>query len=668
MILIVSYSGAFGGAERLLVDIAPALGANRILACPEGPLAVAARAAGLTVLALPARSLRARGSGGEAVLAAAKLTAHSREIRGLVENLDPGLLLAWGMRSAIAAALGPALRCPVAFQHNDIPATRGIAALVRAAARRAAVVVTPSRAVADNLDPSGKLGERVVVVHPGIDLGRFDANAPAPTRPTVLVLGAVTAWKRPDLALEACALARERVPDLSLRLVGAPLADDSAALTDQLASRARAADLAGAVEMPGSVPDSAPELAGATLLLHCAEREPFGLAVAEALAAGRPAVVPASGGPPEIVDHTCGLLYPPGDAVAAAEAIVRLAEDPHLAAQLGAAGRERARREFDLERARGHHAAALAPLLARRRARIHERPACSLLTVTHNSARDLEALLDSASRHLPGARVIVVDCGSEDQSVAVAQRPATTTIALSENVGFGRACNRGLREVSTPVTILVNPDVELLDDSLLTLVDEARRRDRLLAPLVIWPDGSLQQTVHPAPTSPADLVRSLVPPAAVPGRLRTALAPWRSPGPRRVGWAVGCAIVARTETLARLGPFDERIFLYGEDLDLSLRAAETGVETWFWPSGRVLHRGAQSSRAAFGGEPFERLAAARHEVVARRLGRTRALLDDGAQAVTFASRLLIKRALHRAADREREQLRALASIRRRAQP
>ena len=185
---------------------------------------------------------------------------------------------------------------------------------------------------------------------------------------------------------------------------------------------------------------------------------------------------------------------------------------------------------------------------------------------------------------------------------------------------------------------------------------------------MIWPDGSLQQTVHPAPTSPADLVRSLVPPAAVPGRLRTALAPWRSPGPRRVGWAVGCAIVARTETLARLGPFDERIFLYGEDLDLSLRAAETGVETWFWPSGRVLHRGAQSSRAAFGGEPFERLAAARHEVVARRLGRTRALLDDGAQAVTFASRLLIKRVLHRAADREREQLRALASIRRRAQP
>ncbi|MDQ6820535.1 MAG: glycosyltransferase [Actinomycetota bacterium] len=666
MILIVSYSGAFGGAERLLIDIAPVLGGNRILACPEGPLAVAARDTGLTVLSLPARSLRARGSGREAVLAAAKLAAHGREIRGLVERLDPELLLAWGMRSAIAATLGPPLRCPVAFQHNDLPATPAIAALVRATAARAALVVAPSRAVANDLDPAGKLGERVAVVHPGIDLGRFDASAPAPRPPKVLVLGALTAWKRPDLALEACALARERVPDLSLRLVGAPLPDDSAALTVELASRARAADLAGAVEMPGSVPDSAPELADATCLLHCAEREPFGLAVAEALAAGRPVVVPASGGPPEIVDHTCGLLYPPGDAVAAADAIVRLAEDPQLAAQLGAAGRERARREFDLEHARGDYAAALAPLLARRRARIHERPACSLLTVTHNSARDLEALLDSASRHLPGVRVIVVDCASDDESVAVAQRLATRTIVLSENVGFGRACNRGLPEVSTPVTILVNPDVELLDDSLLTLVDEARRRDRLLAPLVIWPDGSRQQTVHPAPTSAADLLRSILPPAALPGRFGRALAPWRSPAPRQVGWAVGCAIVARTETLARLGPFDERIFLYGEDLDLGLRAAEIGVETWFWPTGRVLHRGAHASTAAFGGEPFNRLAAARREVVARRLGKSRALLDDAAQAVTFASRLLIKRALCRAADREREQLRALAGARRRA--
>jgi GT2 family glycosyltransferase len=125
---------------------------------------------------------------------------------------------------------------------------------------------------------------------------------------------------------------------------------------------------------------------------------------------------------------------------------------------------------------------------------------------------------------------------------------------------------------------------------------------------------------------------------------------------------VACALVARTATLRRLGPFDERIFLYGEDLDLGLRAAASGVETWFWPRARVLHHRAHSSARAFGGEPFELLARGRHEVVARRMGAGRGRLDDAAQTVTFASRAALKRALGRDAVRERRQLDALARV------
>jgi N-acetylglucosaminyl-diphospho-decaprenol L-rhamnosyltransferase len=131
-----------------------------------------------------------------------------------------------------------------------------------------------------------------------------------------------------------------------------------------------------------------------------------------------------------------------------------------------------------------------------------------------------------------------------------------------------------------------------------------------------------------------------------------------------VGWAVGCALVARTETLRRLGPFDERIFLYGEDLELGLRAAEAAVQTWFWPAARVLHHRAHASAAVFGGEPFELLASARDEVVSQRLGARRAKIDRGAQALTFASRLFLKRALGRPAGRERRQLEALRRARR----
>jgi GT2 family glycosyltransferase len=273
-------------------------------------------------------------------------------------------------------------------------------------------------------------------------------------------------------------------------------------------------------------------------------------------------------------------------------------------------------------------------------------------------------------RHLPGVAVVVVDCASDDESISVARsREFVTAVELSENVGFGAACNRAMSEVRAPVTVLLNPDIELLDDSLRALAGEALRRDRpqrVLAPLVLLPDGSRQDSVHPLPGSAADLIHAVSPPAVAPGRLGIALAPWRSVEPRRVGWAVGCALVARTETLRRLGPFDERIFLYGEDLDLGLRAAAGGVETWFWPASRVLHHRAHSTERAFGGEPFELLARTRHDVVARQLGARRAALDDAVQAATFASRTVLKRILGRRGERERRQLSALLRVRRRS--
>jgi N-acetylglucosaminyl-diphospho-decaprenol L-rhamnosyltransferase len=292
--------------------------------------------------------------------------------------------------------------------------------------------------------------------------------------------------------------------------------------------------------------------------------------------------------------------------------------------------------------------------------------AFALVTVTHNSAVAVEALLRSVARHLPGVRVVVVDNVSGDDTVAVAAGFAQAVVVpLPENVGFGRANNRGLAEVSEPVAVLVNPDVELLDDSLRALAAEAAAgSERLLAPLVLYPDGSRQDTVHPMPASGADALRALVPPAVVTGRPGVWLEPWRSRSPRRVGWAVGCAIGARADVLRRLGPFDESIFLYGEDMELGLRAAAHGVPTWFWPAARVCHHRAHASTVAFGGEPFARLAAARHEVVRRRLGPRRAALDDALQGLTFASRIAVKAALRRPASRERAQLRALRDARR----
>ena len=261
----------------------------------------------------------------------------------------------------------------------------------------------------------------------------------------------------------------------------------------------------------------------------------------------------------------------------------------------------------------------------------------ALLTVTHDSRPELGALLRSVDEHLPGAAVIVVDSGSTDGSAAAARDwpGGARVVELGENVGFGRANNAGLAHVTEPVTVLANPDVELLDGSLRALAAEvAAGPDRLLAPAVLLPDGSLQDSVQLDPRSPLRLAQAFLPGRVLPA----AVQPWKASAPRRVGWAVGCCVAARTETLRALGPFDEATFLYGEDMELGLRAAERGIETWFWPHARVLHRRAHSTGRAFGGEPHDLLARRRFEVVERTRGRRAALLDAAVLAATHATR------------------------------
>ena len=436
-----------------------------------------------------------------------RLAAHRRELRNLLDSLRPDIVVLCGMRSVIAGlALGRPGRGPaVVFQHSDLLPGPVIGRLVRRAARRSDLVLALSRAVADDLDPEDVLGERLQVVQPGIEVERFDAGARPAEPPEVLVLGAIAPSKRPDLALEAFALARRAHPGLRLRLAGQPLTDSDRQLAEALHARAAQPDLAGSVELLGGVVDPARELERAACLLHLAPREAFGMAVLEALAAGRPAVVPDSGGPAEIVDESCGILYPPGDVGAAADALVRLASEPGLAARMGAAGRERAREHFRLQSSRRRWAAAVervrpvsgaAPRASRGPAaesssepEAESSRELEVVTVTHNSAAVLGELLASVERHLPGTPVIVVDSGSSDDTLGVARRSGSArVVALERNVGFGTASNIGVREASAPVVALLNPDVELLDASLQELVEELSRDgapDRLLAPLAL---------------------------------------------------------------------------------------------------------------------------------------------------------------------------------------
>lgn len=283
----------------------------------------------------------------------------------------------------------------------------------------------------------------------------------------------------------------------------------------------------------------------------------------------------------------------------------------------------------------------------------------STVIVTHDSAADLRALLASLAEHVrPAPEVIVVDSGSRDDSVAVARAAGAEVIVLDGNPGFGAANNAGIARATRAATVLLNPDVLVLDDGLTALAALPSRRDALYAPRLLNGDRTVQRSAHPVPGTAAALLPALVHPAALPQGPRLRADPWRSTEPIEVGWAIAACLAARTETLQRLGPFDPDPFLYGEDMDLCLRARALGVPTVLWPAVSLVHTGGTSTQAHFGGEPLDVKAVRRREVLRADLGRRALALDDVAQGLTFATRTGARVLLGRDAARERAELRA----------
>ena len=245
---------------------------------------------------------------------AAALGGLARDVAALSRGRRPGALVAWGARALLAAAIVPR-RPPLLAVHMDLLPRRGVAAAVRWASRRADGVVAVSRAVAEAVGAATEL-------RPGVDLARWTPGPLPGGEPRALVLAALAPWKRQDLALEVAA----RIPALRLELAGAPI--DSGEYVRSLEARAAASDLAGRVTFLGAVDDPRPALARAHCLLHCADAEPWGLALVEAMAAGRPVVAADAAGPREIVADGAGRLFAPGDAAAAATALQAVLADP----------------------------------------------------------------------------------------------------------------------------------------------------------------------------------------------------------------------------------------------------------------------------------------------------------------------------------------------------
>jgi len=208
----------------------------------------------------------------------------------------------------------------------------------------------------------------------------------------------------------------------------------------------------------------------------------------------------------------------------------------------------------------------------------------SIIIVHHDAPEYLMACLRSVEKAGAGLSLetIVVDNASRNVDSLVKEHPGVAWIRNQANVGLGSAINKGASQSRGEILIFLNPDAELLPDSLRKLHDYfSERAAERLGPVggkLLFSDGKAQPSCGPFPCLLGMLWRYLLPPTQRKYYLRL---PERGACP--VDWVTGAFLAVRRSVFDELGGFDRNFFLYYEDVDLCIRARYKGYPARFLP-------------------------------------------------------------------------------------
>ncbi len=195
-----------------------------------------------------------------------------------------------------------------------------------------------------------------------------------------------------------------------------------------------------------------------------------------------------------------------------------------------------------------------------------------VIIVNYNGGDYVRDAIDSALRQTAKTEVVVVDNASSDGSAdLLAETPGIELIRSSSNEGFGAAVNRGARHAGTPFLAFLNPDAVADANWIEALTSWMDQNSVDIACSVIRANDSYYFT-------------------------RGVWVWWlggatdlKTPSIKPTDWVNGCALVIRREVFERLGGFDESFFLYGEDVDLSLRARALGSRVGIFQTALASH-------------------------------------------------------------------------------
>lgn len=354
-VVFLDHCAQLSGGELALLRLLTALDVDaHVILAEDGPLVGRLRSAGVavdvvpmatTVRCLPRRKLR---SALAPTVAAATAAGHSVRLAWRLRRLRPDLVHTNSLKAALyGGTAGRMAGVPVVWHLRDRIAADYLppagVGLVRTAAR-----ILPSAVIANSEATLRSLGSPGVVVPSPVDGMPVTGRACGARRSSdplrVGMVGRFTPWKGQHVFVDAFASA---FPDGAARcvLIGSPLfgAEDEA-YASEIRRHIQRSGVADRVELKGQVEDSTEIYRDLDVLVHASVvPEPFGLVVAEGMAAGVAVVAADAGGPAELItDGVDGCLYPPGDVDALAACLRRLGADEEMRARLGRAGQRRA--------------------------------------------------------------------------------------------------------------------------------------------------------------------------------------------------------------------------------------------------------------------------------------------------------------------------------------
>ncbi|WP_197497676.1 glycosyltransferase family 2 protein [Mycobacterium sp. 1274756.6] len=236
-----------------------------------------------------------------------------------------------------------------------------------------------------------------------------------------------------------------------------------------------------------------------------------------------------------------------------------------------------------------------------------------MVTVTYSPGSHLDRFLASLSlaTDRPVA-VVMADNGSTDGApqAAVRDHEGVTLFDTGGNLGYGTAINRAMAQVdpAAEFVVVANPDVQWGPGSIDALLTAAQRwpRAATLGPLIRDPDGSVYPSARHLPSLIRGGMHAVVGPVWPRNPWSLAYRQERlEPSERPVGWLSGACLLVRRTAFDAVGGFDERYFMYMEDVDLGDRFGRAGWQNVYVPSSEVLHDKGHST----GRDPARNLAA-----------------------------------------------------------